>query len=201
MSTYTIKRAHIEATWTHNVERACIEVLYMTYNVREAHIALSSLHESTTLRELTIKLLHDIQRWEASKLYWLIVDSHRWLRTLHVCNSHSWLSWEILLAHEKQRRATIVVLSCLKELLIATSTQRHELKHMQKTKFNYSARFQAFYLFNITKTYIVEKVCTKALQRWESYIVEKLHCRRSCIVEEVALLKKFARWEVSTTMT
>ena len=131
MSTYTIEKIHIKTTWAHNVERVCIEVLYMTYNVKETHIALSSLHESTTLREFTIKLLHDIQCWKVSKFYWLIVDSHRWLRTFHVCNNHFWLSWEILLAHEKQKRAITIVLSCFNELFIATSTQRHEFKHMQ----------------------------------------------------------------------
>ena len=136
---------------------------WIAHNVEKAHIALSSLHESTTLKEFTIKLLHDIQCWETLKLYWLIVDSHRWLRTLYVCNIHSWLSWESLLAHEKQRKTTTIVLNCFKELFIATSTQRHEFKHMQETKFNYSTRFQVFYLFNITKTYIVERVCTKAL--------------------------------------
>ena len=182
MPAYTIERAHIEATWTHNAERACIEVLYMAYNVRRAHIALSSLHESTRLRELTTKLLHDIQCWGASKLYWLNVDPHRWLRTLHACNSHSWPSWETLPAHEEQGRATTVALGCPSGLLIATSTQRHELRHMQETKSNYSARFQASYLFNTTETYIVEGACTKALhgiQRWGSYIVGKLHCWRS----------------------
>ena len=148
----------------------------------------------TTLREFTIKLLHDIQCWKVSKLYWLIVDSHRWLRTFHVCNNHFWLSWEILLAHEKQKRTTIVVLNCLKELFIATSIQRHELKHMQETKFNYSTRFQVFYLFNIIKTYIVERVCTKAwwyttmrkLQCWEVTLLKKLHCWRSLHVEKLA---------------
>ena len=148
----------------------------------------------TTLRKLTTKLLHDIQCWRALKLYWLIVDSHRWLRTLHACNSHFWLSWETLLAHEEQRRAITIVLSCFKELLIATSTQRHELKHMQKTKFNYSARFQVFYLFNTTKTYIVERVCTKTwwyttirkLQCWEVTLSRKLHCWRSLHVEKFA---------------
>ena len=94
---------------------------WIAHNVEKAHIALSSLHESTTLKEFTIKLLHDIQYWKVSKLYWLIVDSHRWLQTFHACNNHSWLSWETLLAHEKQKRATTIVLSCFKELFIATS--------------------------------------------------------------------------------